>query len=85
MFFSIFMKEIILYHVVLYQRSGDVGLGIPFNIASYCFLTHILAKHCDLEAYEFIHFIGNAHIYDDHKDSLIKQIKKNLWNFPPLI
>ena len=54
----------------LYQRSGDVGLGIPFNIASYSFLTHILAHHCDLRAKEFIHFIGNAHIYEDHKIAL---------------
>ena len=50
----------------LYQRSGDMGLGIPFNIASYSFLTHLLAKHCDLEAGDFVHFIGNMHIYDDH-------------------
>jgi thymidylate synthase len=60
----------------LYQRSADMGLGIPFNIASYSFLTHILAKHCDLEAKEFIHFIGNAHIYDDHLVSLEEQIIK---------
>ena len=60
----------------LYQRSADMGLGVPFNIASYSFLTHILAKHCDLEAKEFIHFIGNAHIYDDHIVSLEEQIIK---------
>ena len=60
----------------LYQRSADMGLGVPFNIASYSFLTHILAKHCDLEAKEFIHFIGNAHIYDDHLVSLEEQIIK---------
>jgi thymidylate synthase len=54
----------------LYQRSGDVGLGIPFNIASYSFLTHILAHHCGLRAKEFIHFIGNAHIYEDHEIAL---------------
>ena len=50
----------------LYQRSGDVGLGIPFNIASYSFLTHILAKHCGLIAKEFVYYLGNSHIYDDH-------------------
>ena len=60
----------------LYQRSGDVGLGIPFNIASYGFLTHLLAKHCELEAKEFIHFIGNAHIYEDHIPSLMHQINR---------
>ena len=47
----------------VYQRSADVGLGLPFNIASYSFLTHLLAKHCDLEASELIHTIGDAHIY----------------------
>lgn len=60
----------------LYQRSADMGLGVPFNIASYSFLTHIIAKHCDLEAKEFVHFIGNAHIYDDHVVSLEEQITK---------
>ena len=60
----------------LYQRSGDMGLGVPFNIASYAFLTHLLAKHCDLEAKEFIHFIGNAHIYDDHIDVLENNLKE---------
>ena len=58
----------------LYQRSGDVGLGIPFNIASYSFLTHLLAHHCHLKPAEFIHFIGNAHIYDDHQEPLLEQI-----------
>jgi len=61
----------------LYQRSGDVGLGIPFNIASYSFLTHILAHHCGLRAKEFIHFIGNAHIYEDHKIALNIQSGRN--------
>ncbi len=60
----------------LYQRSADMGLGVPFNIASYSFLTHLLAKHCDLEAKEFVHFIGNAHIYDDHIEALQEQVKK---------
>jgi len=60
----------------LYQRSGDVGLGIPFNIASYSFLTHLLAYHCHLKPNEFIHFIGNAHIYDDHQEPLLEQIRR---------
>lgn len=67
---------------ILYQRSGDVGLGIPFNIASYAFLTHLLAKHCNLEAKEFIHFIGDAHIYDDHISILKEQIKRPPNIFP---
>ena len=68
----------------LYQRSGDMGLGIPFNIASYSFLTHLLAKHCDLEAGEFVHFIGNMHIYDDHIEVLKEQIVKSPFDFPKL-
>lgn len=66
----------------LYQRSGDVGLGVPFNIASYSFLTHILAKHCNLVADKFVHFLGDAHIYEDHIDALKFQVKKELLNFP---
>jgi thymidylate synthase len=68
----------------LYQRSGDMGLGVPFNIASYSFLTHLLAKHCGLEAFEFIHFLGNCHIYDDHINALKKQITKKPFDFPTL-
>ena len=68
----------------LYQRSGDVGLGVPFNIASYSFLTHLIAKHCNLEAYEFVYYLGNAHIYDDHIESLKLQIAKTPYVFPTL-
>jgi len=68
----------------LYQRSGDVGLGIPFNIASYSFLTYILAKHCNLKPKEFVHFIGNAHIYQSHEEQLIKQIERKPLAFPKL-
>lgn len=67
---------------LLYQRSGDVGLGIPFNIASYSFLTHILAEHCNLKPKEFIHFIGDAHIYDNHVSSLKKQVLREPYPFP---
>ena len=79
------------YHLVnnklsctLYQRSGDVGLGVPFNIASYSFLTHLLAKHCGLEAGQFVHFIGNAHIYDDHIEPLKLQLNNEPYDFPNL-
>ena len=68
----------------LYQRSGDVGLGIPFNIASYSFLTCLLAKHCNLKPKEFIHFIGNAHIYEDHKEALLEQINREPKKEPTL-
>lgn len=61
---------------LLYQRSGDIGLGVPFNIASYSFLTHILAKKCGLEASKLVHVIGDAHIYDDHVEALKEQLEK---------
>ena len=69
----------------MFQRSGDVGLGVPFNIASYSFLTHLLAKHCDLEPFEFIYYLGNAHIYDDHIESLEEQVKREPYTFPKII
>ena len=68
----------------LYQRSADMGLGVPFNIASYAFLTHLLAKHCELEAHEFIHFLGNMHVYDDHIEALKEQINRPMYKFPKL-
>lgn len=68
----------------LYQRSGDVGLGVPFNIASYSLLTHIIAKHCDLEANEFIYHLGNCHIYDDHIEPLRNQVNNVLYPFPKI-
>ena len=68
----------------LYQRSGDVGLGVPFNIASYSFLTHILAKHCGLIADEFVYFLGNAHIYEEHIEPLKTQITRTPFEFPTM-
>lgn len=69
----------------LYQRSGDVGLGIPFNIASYSFLTHILAKHTGLYPGKFIHFIADAHIYEEHIPELNEQIRKKPFLFPSIL
>lgn len=66
----------------MYQRSGDFPLGIPFNIASYAFLTHLIAKHCGLEAYEFIHFVGNCHIYEEHIDAMRTQVLREPIEFP---
>lgn len=68
----------------LYQRSGDVGLGVPFNIASYSMLTHLIAKHCGLFADEFIYFLGNAHIYEEHIEPLQLQLTRNPRPFPKI-
>ena len=66
----------------LYQRSGDVGLGVPFNIASYSFLTHLIANHCGLEADEFVYFLGNCHIYEKHIEPLKTQLAREPKEFP---
>jgi thymidylate synthase len=66
----------------LYQRSNDEALGTSFNIASYSFLTHLLAKHCGLQAYEFVYFKGNCHIYEEHMEGLRKQITRKPYPFP---
>jgi thymidylate synthase len=71
-------------YCTLYQRSGDVGLGVPFNIASYAFLTHMIADVCNLKATELTHYIGNAHIYESHVEPLRKQIEREPFSFPTL-
>lgn len=68
----------------LFQRSGDVGLGVPFNIASYSLFTHILAKHCGLIADEFVHFLGNCHIYEEHVEPLKIQLQREPMEFPKI-
>ena len=68
----------------LYQRSGDVGLGVPFNIASYSAFTILLAKHCDLEPYEFIYYLGNTHIYKEHEEALKEQVNRTPYSFPTM-
>ena len=68
----------------LYQRSGDVGLGVPFNIASYSMLTHLIANHCGLVATDFYYHLGNCHIYDDHLKILKEQLTKIPYPFPTI-
>ncbi len=67
---------------MMVQRSVDTILGLPFNIASYSFLTHLLAKHCGLEAYEFIHSMGNIHLYENAIDAAKLQITREPYPFP---
>ena len=69
---------------VMYQRSADFFLGIPFNIASYSMLTHLLAKHCGLEAYEFVHFMGNCHLYKNAIDAANLQVSRKPYDFPTI-
>jgi thymidylate synthase len=69
----------------LYQRSVDTPLGSPFNIASYSFLTHLLANHCGLEAHEFIYFMGNCHIYEEHIETIKTQLLRDPFPFPKVI
>jgi dihydrofolate reductase/thymidylate synthase len=68
----------------MYQRSCDIGLGVPFNIASYALLTHMIAKCVGMVAGEFIHVLGDAHIYVNHIDALKEQIKRTPRLFPTL-
>lgn len=68
----------------MYQRSGDAFLGIPFNIASYSLLTHILARESDLDVGDFVHTIGDAHIYSNHFDQVHEQLAREEYPLPTL-
>jgi thymidylate synthase len=68
----------------MFQRSADLGLGIPFNIASYALLTHMMAQVTGTEAQELIIQLGDAHVYRDHVDALEEQLKREPKKFPTL-
>lgn len=70
---------------MMVQRSNDFFLGVPFNIASYSFLTHLIAKHCGLEAYEFIHCMGNCHLYENAMEAASLQTSRDPLPFPKVV
>lgn len=83
-FFQFYVSADFKLSCHLYQRSGDAFLGIPFNIASYATLTQILAKVCGYEVGEFVHTIGDAHIYSNHLPQVQEQLSRDGYKAPHL-
>jgi thymidylate synthase len=68
----------------VYQRSADVFLGVPFNIASYALLTHMLAQQCELDVGELIWTGGDCHVYDNHREQVTIQLERTPFSYPSL-
>ena len=68
----------------MYQRSCDLFLGVPFNIASYSLLTHMIAQVCDMKVGKFIHVLGDSHIYLNHIEQVKEQLSRKHYKLPTL-